>query len=152
MPHVSPPTARDPRQLCPLVPPPSQHAKRKAAALTFCPPAAWVTPWELALAQRGGREEGRGGGELGSFPQCTSAVRIKMESGGGEHRQRSNPEGKAGTLGGWGGTSRVVKAGQLHPHIPCYLGLSCVLLARRFGAGPAVLSPPPAPLACLGLR
>lgn len=44
-----------------------------------------------------------------------------------------------------GGASRVVKAGQLHLHISCYLGPSHGLLALRFGAVPAALSPLPAP-------
>lgn len=133
-----------------------RRARREAAALTSRPAAAArVTPWERALAQRGGREEGRkgGGGETWEFPTM-HLCRLHEDGergGGGKSALQSGGKGwdfLGGGTGCRGGAGRAVKAGQLHLHGPSDSGLSRRSLARQFGAAPAAPpTPPPASLA-----
>lgn len=101
-----------------LRPPGCWRGGGEAAALTLCPPAArsHLGSWLLR------REEG--GGKPGSFPQCTSADCMKMESGAGEDDSAPIRRGGLGLCGGGHRMPRGDQQGQLHLHIPCYLGLS----------------------------
>lgn len=81
--------SQGPRQLCPLPSAGGHRGKSSSSSSSSSPYLLSSGPTsrtsQLALAQRRGREaEGRGGWKkLGSFPQCSSADRRKMESRGG---------------------------------------------------------------------
>lgn len=91
--HVSPPIARDPQQLCPLAPPPGVPACTEESSSPYLLSSGWLHESHLgSWILR--REEGGRGKKLGSFPQCTSADRMKMESrGGGETALQSRGKG-----------------------------------------------------------
>lgn len=79
--------SQGPRQLCPL-PSAGGHGGKKQQQQQPLPPV--LRPYESHLAagscaekREGGRGKGGGWKKLGSFPQCSSADRRKMESRGG---------------------------------------------------------------------
>lgn len=91
--------ALSPRAGDPHVPEPGSsllpaHNPHASSIPYLCPPAGRVTPWERALAQRGGRETGRGGGETWEFPTMhLCRLHEDGEQGGGERTLQSRGKG-----------------------------------------------------------